>query len=226
MVARFKKWWRTEGEKLAPMRFGKRAEYILFYYRFWIAGLVILLCTGLYVADVVYQSQREIVLQGFFTNDDYGLFKSEAITRDYTAQLTLDKNQRVVFDDVMYISMDGSATDYTSASNGKIMAYVATAELDFVVTSRPVFEYYTGNLPMADLNDLLPADLLENLAPGALLYASNTDGKSTALGLDMNGSRFVKNSGFADAQGFYILFVPHSAPNKEQLVDFIRYSFS
>ena len=107
MITRFKNWRQTEAEKLAPMNFGKKVQYILYYYRFWIVGLVILVCMGLYVGDAVYQSRREIVLQGFFTNDDYGLFDAGAILDGYTSGLTLDKSQRVVFDDVLYIDLEG-----------------------------------------------------------------------------------------------------------------------
>ncbi len=226
MVSRLKKWWHTEAEKLAPMSFGKRAEYILYYYRFWIFGFIALLFIGSYVADAVYQSQREIVLQGFFTNDDYGLFDAGAITDDYTSGLTLDKNQRVIFDDVLYIDLDGGATDYTAASNGKIIAYIATSELDFVITSLPVFQHYAEKVSMIDFNELLPADLLEKISPDALLYSTNADGQTAAWGLDMSGSRFVRDNNIKDADGFYAMFVLHSAPNKEQLIDFIRYSFT
>ncbi len=226
MITRFKNWRQTEAEKLAPMSFGKKVRYILYYYRFWIVGLVILVCMGLYVGDAVYQSRREIVLQGFFTNDDYGLFDAGAILDGYTSGLTLDKSQRVVFDDVLYIDLEGGATDYTSASNGKIIAYIVTSELDFVVTSVPVFQHFATDVPMADFRALLPADLLEQIGPGALIELAGADGKTGAWGLDMSGSRFVRDSGVEAAKGFYVLFVPRSAPNQEQLVDFIRYSFA
>lgn len=225
MVEKFKKWWHTEAEKLAPMSLGSKLEYILYYYRFWIAGMMILLCLGFYVGDAVYQSRREIVLQGFFTNDDYGLFNAGDIFEGYTSGINLQKNQRIVFDDVMYIDLNGGATDYTAASNGKIIAYIATAELDFVVTSRPVFEHYAAKVPMADLNELLPADLMDKLGD-ALVYTTNAEGQTAAWGLDMSGSRFVRDSKIAEADGFYVMFVPRNAPNQDQIIDFIRYSFS
>ena len=226
MVEKFKKWWHTESEKLAPMNFGSRVEYILFYYRFWIGGLILLLCFGLYVGDAIYQSRREIMLQGFFTNDDYGLFNAGDIWKDYTSSITLQKDQRVVFDDVLYIDLKGGATDYTAASDGKIIAYFATGELDFVVTSLPVFEHYAVNVPMVDFNQLLPPDLLDKLAPNSLIYFTNAEGKTAAWGLDMGESRFVRDSQIEEADGHYVMFVPHNVPNKDQLIDFIRYCFS
>ena len=76
---RFVHWKAAEGAKLRPMRPGQRVGYILHYYRFWIMGLVVLLALGFYVGDVVVQSQKEILLQGFFTNDEYNLFPADRI---------------------------------------------------------------------------------------------------------------------------------------------------
>ena len=94
---RFVHWKAAEGAKLRPMRPGQRVGYILHYYRFWIMGLVVLLALGFYVGDVVVQSQKEILLQGFFTNDEYNLFPADRIQQDYAATQDLTRRQRIVF---------------------------------------------------------------------------------------------------------------------------------
>lgn len=216
--------WQVETEKTRNMSLRQKMEYFLFYYRFWLIGLLMICVVGAYSYDAVYQGSREILLQGFFTNDDYGLFNASTIAGDYSEGLSLTSKQRIVFDDVLYIDLDGEASDYTAASNGKIVAYMATEELDFVVTSRAVFEHYAAMVPMDDFTSLLPNDLLEKL-PNALVYAAGADGRSTACGLDMTGSRFVRDCGYDEAEGYYVMFVPHLAPHKEQTTSFIRYSF-
>ena len=105
------------------MSLRQRAGYILHYYRFWLMGLVLLLAVGFYIGDAVVQSQKEILLQGFFTNDEYTLFPAENIQKDYAATQALTRRQRIVFDDALYIDLGGDASDYTSASNGKLIAY-------------------------------------------------------------------------------------------------------
>ena len=57
-------------------------------------------------------------------------------------------------------------------------------ELDFVVTSDEVLEYYKDTFPMEDLEALLPADLREALAD-QLFFNTDADGKTTAIALDM-----------------------------------------
>ena len=59
---RFAHWKKTEAEKLRPMNAKQRAGYILHYYRFWIAGVLLLLAVGFYIGDAVVQSQKEILL--------------------------------------------------------------------------------------------------------------------------------------------------------------------
>ena len=219
-------WKETEAAKLRPMTAKQRAGYILHYYRFWFIGLALLLLVGLYIGDAVIQSHKEILLQGFFTNDEYNLFPAERIEKDYAATQTLTRQQRVVFDDALYIDLGGEASEYTAASNGKLTAYMMMHELDFVVTSDEVLEYYKDTFPMEDLEALLPADLREALAD-QLSFNTDAEGKTTAIALDMTQSRFVAGTG-ADAdpnvQHTYF-FVPAGAPHPEQIVQFLRYSF-
>ena len=223
----FARWKETEAAKHRPMTAKQRAGYILHYYRFWFIGLALLLLVGFYIGDAVIQSHREILLQGFFTNDEYNLFPAERIEKDYAATQTLTRQQRVVFDDALYIDLGGEASEYTAASNGKLTAYMMMHELDFVVTSDEVLEYYKDTFPMEDLEALLPADLRGALAD-KLFFNTDADGKTTAIALDMTQSRFVAGTG-ADAdpnvQHTYYFFVPAGAPHPEQIVQFLRYSF-
>ena len=224
---RFTRWKAAEGAKLRPMSPRQRAGYILHYYRFWLMGLVLLLAVGFYIGDAVVQSQKEILLQGFFTNDEYNLFPAENIQKDYAATQALTRRQRIVFDDALYIDLGGDASDYTSASNGKLIAYTLTHELDFVVTSDEVLAYYKDNMPMRDLREILPKDLQQQLG-SALCTEVNAEGKTVCVAVDMTGSRFVAGTG-ADADPrvahTYYLFVPESAPHTQQIAEFLRYAF-
>ena len=166
-------------------------------------------------------------MQGFFTNDEYNLFPAERIEKDYAATQTLTRQQRIVFDDALYIDLGGEASEYTAASNGKLTAYMMMHELDFVVTSDEVLEYYKDTFPMEDLEALLPADLREALAD-QLFFNTDADGKTTAIALDMTQSRFVAGTG-ADAdpnvQHTYYFFVPAGADRAVPAVQFRAVSF-
>ena len=93
----FARWKETEAAKLRPMTAKQRAGYILHYYRFWFIGLALLLLVGFYIGDAVIQSHKEILLQGFFTNDEYNLFpaeqiEKEAVKRDLDVSILLEVN--------------------------------------------------------------------------------------------------------------------------------------
>lgn len=186
-----------------------------------------MLALGFYIGDVVVQSQKEILLQGFFTNDEYNLFPAESIQKDYAATQALTRRQRIVFDDALYIDLGGEASDYTSASNGKLIAYTLTHELDLVVTSDEVLAYYKDNMPMRDLRELLPEELQRQLG-SALCMETNAEGETVCVAVDMTGSRFVAGTG-ADTDPrvahTYYLFVPESAPHTQQIAEFLRYAF-
>ena len=225
---RLRKWRRTEAEKLSRMTFRKKIEYIFAYYKWAFVGILVLALFGWYVGDAVSTAQKEVVLEGFFTNDDYNVFPADTVKKEYAAGLALKKNQTLILDDTLYISLEGDATEYTAASKGKVIAYMAARELDFVVTTRSVLDYYMdgGSVPMLDLNAVLPEDLLTKLSD-CLIAGTDSDGSPAYVALDLSGCRYVQASAYKDELPEpYVLFLPYGAPHTEQVVDFLRFLYS
>lgn len=223
---RFNKWREHTSAVMRDMSFSQKVGYIVHYYKGWFIGLLILVLFGCYVGDAVTQAHKEIYLQGFFTNDDWGLFSAEDIEKEYGSTLELTKKQTVIFDDDLYIDLGGKATEYTAASNGKLIAYMATQELDFVVTTEAVLHHYEADTPMLDFEELLPEDMFEALKPYLYQY-TNPLGETKYIGLNMSESRFIKGTyaeGDESAPEYY-MFVPYLAPQREHIVDFIRWCF-
>lgn len=220
---RFEKWRRREVAKLETMSFRGKLDYLWTYYKGWFAAFLVLLLFIGYVGDAVIQGQKETVLQGFFTNDEYNRFPAQELQRDFAARLSLGRNQRVIFDDELYVDLEGGASEYTAASNGKIIAYMAVGELDFIITSREVFEHYSGEIPMYDLKTLLPAELYTQLSQ-YIVSGENEKGEEIAAGIELSQSRFLRDADML-APGSYYLFVPYSAPHTEAICAFISYCF-
>ena len=225
---RVRAWYQAEHAKLAPMTPYKRLCYILRYYRLWFAALALVIAVLCLVGNAIVQSRRQILLEGFFTNDEWNLFDARSIERDYGAALSLGRNQRLVFDDGLYIDLGGEASDITAASNGKIVAYMATGELDFVVTTKPVLTHFEGQVPMKNLADVLTPEQLARLQP-YLVTGKGADGSEICEALDLTASRYVAGAG-ADKDpavtDTYYLFVPYNAPHTAQLADYIDYCFA
>ena len=219
----FGEWRREEAGKLREMSWKKKLEYLFVYYKGWVAGLLILLLFLGYAVDMVLQGQKETVLQGFITNDIHNAFPAGEMARDFSARLDLARNQRVSFEDDLYIDLNGEATDYTAASNGKIIAYMAVRDLDFVVAPADVFLHFAGEVPMCDLSRLLPEDLYRQLAPG-ILEAPDQTGAPIPSAIELSASRFLRDREDIP-EGTYYLFVPYSVPRPEMVRAFIRYCF-
>lgn len=222
-MRRIGEWLHGEGEKLRPMSWPKRLQYLFVYYKGWLAGFLVLLLFAGYAVDVVVQGQKETALQGFFTNDIYSAFPAKEIEAEMSARLELRRDQKILFDDDLYIDLGGEATEYSAASNGKIIAYMAVGELDFVVTTGEVYRHFAGDVPMKNLRDFLPEDLYRRLSP-YMVDASDQHGIPVPSAIELSQCRFLRDREDLPPGTFY-LFIPHSAPRDTAILEFIRYCY-
>ncbi len=221
IVSRIRSFLAAEGAKLRSMTFSQKADYLVTYYKWWFLGIVMFfLALGL-IGDVLIQSQKEIVLQGYFTNDDLNYFPGEQMEDEYAALLNLDRDHRVVFDDTLYFDLEGTADQYTAASNGKVIATMAINQLDFMVTTGPVLEHFKGEVPMKDLEEFLPEDILEALRD-QLVPGLDETGQEAYVGISMASSRYLRD---LNPEVEFFLFIPYRNPNEAALLDFLRYCF-
>ena len=214
-------WFEKEQNKLRNLALKQKINYITTYYASWFVGFLILCLFMGYIGDALIQSRKEIVLQGYFTNDDNNYFPGSQMEKEYASILTLSKGQRIVFDDSLYFDLEGTADEYTAASNGKVIATMAVNQLDFMVTTLPVLEHFKGQLPMKDLQKFLPADIL-NAVQNNMVLGLDENGEEAYVGIDMANSRYLRN--ISAKESFY-LFVPYNIPNEARLLEFLRYCF-
>ena len=214
-------WYYREQNKLRNLTLKQKLNYITTYYTGWFIGaLIICLFIG-FIGDVLIQSRKEIVLQGYITNDDYNYFPGSQMEKEYAAVLGLSNGKRIVFDDSLYFDLEGNADEYTAASNGKVIATMAVNQLDFMVTTLPVVEHFEGQLPMKDLEKFLPEDIL-NVVRDDLILGLDENGEDAYVGINMADSRYLR--GITTEESFY-LFVPYNIPNEERLLEFLRFCF-
>lgn len=215
--------FRSDREKLKNMSWKQKLQFCFAYYR-GLAVVFLILCLGLfYLGDVVIQSRTELVLQGFFANDEKNLFPAKEIMKDYAATLALPRSERISFDDSLYVDLTSSA-DYAASSQGKIVAYIAAKELDFLVVPEPLLSFYTDSLPCYALEPLLPADLSEALSRN-LYFVEDGNKEYKACALSMSGSRYMEAAPDYSGPDYYMI-VPSNTTHADAVAQFIRYSFS
>lgn len=221
ITSRIRSWYLEEAQKLRPMTLKQKISYLTTYYTRWfVLFLIICLFVG-FIGDALIQSRKEIVLQGYFTNDDHNYFPGSKMEQEYAAVLDLKRGERVVFDDSLYFDLEGTADEYTAASNGKVIATMAVNQLDFMVTTLPVLEHFRGELPMKDLEKFLPQDLLD-VVRDSLVSGLDENGQEAMVAINMSGSRYLKN---ISAEMDFYLFVPYNIPNEDALIAYLRYCF-
>lgn len=214
-------WFRKEKEKLERLTLKQKINYVTTYYTGWFIGFLIICLFAGFIGDALIQSRKEIILQGYFTNDNHNYFPGSQMEKEYASLLGVSPKGRVVFDDSLYFDLEGNADEYTAASNGKVIATMAVNQLDFMVTTLPVLKHFEGQLPMKDLKKFLPADILSKVQDN-LVLGLNENGEEAFVGINMAESRYLRD--LTTEESFY-LFIPYNIPNEERLIEFLRYCF-
>ena len=112
---------KSELEKLKPLSWRKRLEYIGMYYKWWIIGtLFVLIFLGITLGSML-ENRKETVLSCMWVNDgdmvDVGI-----IGDGYADRLGIDRNtQRLMFESGTYIDVE-SGDSFSLASQSKLSA--------------------------------------------------------------------------------------------------------
>jgi len=212
----------NEYNKLKQMNTRGKLRYLWDYYKSILFLLILVIFALFYIGDALVQHSKEMVLQGFFSNDDYNLFDADVIADDFSNYLNLSSKQRVFFDDSLYVELDSSA-EYVVASQGKISAYIAAKELDFLITTSDLAKHYSSKIPLMDLEASLPNDLLKNIG-NHLRYIEGVDHKEGAYAIDLSDSRFIKDANYKGETSYYFI-IPSNAVISEELIAFLKYAF-
>lgn len=207
---------------LRTLSFTQKLRFILDYYRGYAFIFLCLALAGFYLGDVWMQTRRETVLEGFFTNDETNCFPADQIAKEFSRVLGLSSKQQVVFDDSLYIQR-GSSIDYHTASQSKIVAYVSARELDFLVTTRELTDYYSKTFPLCDLEQLLPSQLAGQLKDN-LYYIPDSQGVTKACAVSLEGSRFSKGAASHTAAPHYLMVFSYTQ-HPDVVIRFLEYAF-
>jgi len=209
-------------ETLKTLSLPQKFRFIMDYYKGYAFILLCLILAGFYLGDAWMQTRRETVLEGFFTNDEANLFPAGRISKEFSRFLGLSPRQQVLFDDSLYVQ-PGSSIDYHTASQSKIVAYISARELDFLVTTKDLTDYYRKSLPLYDLEQLLPPRLADRLKNN-LYYAPDSSGAPKACAISLEGSRFTEGTASQPAAPYYLMVFSYTE-HRDTMIRFLEYAF-
>lgn len=99
--------------------------------------------------DAFLSARKRIVIEGFLVNTQ-SIVDAKALAKDYGAFLHLGNKDRVYFEDNLSIE-PGNKRKNEIASESKIVAHIASGELDFIIIPEGMFSHYEKGVGMKDL---------------------------------------------------------------------------
>ncbi len=155
--------FREEREALKQGTFKQKAAYFWDYYKWHaigtIAGIAILI-------SVIYgiATRKENAFYAAMLNS-VDLRQDEGFAADFMEYAGIDpETYAVTFDNSLYISFD-HFDDMTVASTEKLMAYLAAAQLDVILSGDGLFSHYANEETFSDLREVLTEEQLAVCEP-------------------------------------------------------------
>lgn len=208
-----KKWLRTEWEKLAPMTWKQRREYIWEYYKLaLIAAAVLIVFTVSMVQNSLYR-QKTLLISGIFINSTTTEEGYAFVKEGYWEHCGADSDTRAELVEVRSIRYN--VEQPTAMDANAVMtvdAMIAAGDLDYIICDLTAAEFYGRQGYCFDLSQELPSGNWNLL---------QTSTGFTAIAL--TGSRLEQEFGLY-AQPSYILF-PITAPDWARCERFLNYLF-
>ncbi len=215
-----KKEIRTERHKLKEMSLQDKLWYIWEYYKFHIGGVIAAAMLISVIITSVYNSTIHPALHCIIINSQSELDTS-VLEEDFHALMGFGKKQPV-YAETMFIAYGDAATEYSYASMAKISALVASKDLDVLMADQESMEHYASMDGLADLSQLLPADVL-SAVESRLGSFPDSSGQSLAVSLDISGTDFARAMHLSEsASGLSII---SNSTHTEAAIALIRYIF-
>ena len=168
----------------------------------------------------VYNSTIHPALHCIIINSQSELDTS-VLEEDFHALMGFGKKQPV-YAETMFIAYGDAATEYSYASMAKISALVASKDLDVLMADQESMEHYASMDGLADLSQLLPADVL-SAVESRLGSFPDSSGQSLAVSLDISGTDFARAMRLSEsASGLSII---SNSTHTEAAIALIRYIF-
>lgn len=217
----FKQEAAAEKEKFSRMSLSDKLWYIWEYYKFHILALILAVALIGTVGSSVYRNiYYSNALYGYVLNNySETPFDSTPYNEGFAEHMGFTRYEQL-FLESSYVSYGDAATEYSYATMAKISALLAARDLDFMIMDEENFLHYMEMDAFADLEQILPDDLLA-AAEGRLLYATDSAGNSRAYAISVADTGFAESSHLT--QDCRYLGILTNSQRTETAIAFLRY---
>lgn len=213
---------KNELHKLKNMSAKDKLWYLWEYYKFHFLAVILLLGVLGSVVSTLLKPNYDTLISCAVINNKALDASMDYLENGFWEYKGSPAKERVFLDTSMQISVEENASSLEYASMAKLSAMVFSQDLDVIISTPDVIEHYGGLDGSADLEELLPPDLLEQLEP-CLHYVTTENGRTYACGISLEDTEFIQKTGIAMEQP--MLSILEVSTHKETGIDLIRYLF-
>lgn len=213
---------KIERQKFQKMSRQDKIWYIWEYYKFHIAAVLGIIGVICIIATSIYNNTFSTVLYAIVVNNrtNQETVDFEPLTTGFHEYMGYGKKDEI-FAESMFISYD-DMSEFSYASMAKVSALIASKELDVMISDKEYLDHYIEMDGLMHLEDVLPADLSEQLKD-RFYYGTDESGQTYVAGIDISGTDFAASTGIVLEPALYS--VVSNTLRTDTAIALLRYIF-
>lgn len=170
--------------------FRQKISFIWDYYKWWIAGFILLIIVAANTIPTMIENSKEVALYAVFVNTEIANPDSTDIIDHFIKEKDIDiENKRTVLDTSLIINRN-RGDQFSMQCNQKMLALFASNEPDILLCDVDNYDFYAENGCFASLEDVLPKELFEKYKP-YMLTCSSSDDQTIYYGINVKTSKVL-----------------------------------
>lgn len=220
---------REEQKKFKHMTPKEKAGYIWDYYKIHIiVGIFLLIFAAMLIRDV-RKNSLPIHLNACIVNSNFTYDTEATIPTAYVNYADIDTDKENYYIDYSMHIVPENFDQVGLAYQQKLMALFSSAELDVLMADKPLIESFADVDAYANLEELLPADLKQELEEKGYTYFTYPNEEPIPVGIYMENCTRMNQDGefgtyFPESEPIFTIAINTERP--DYAIEFLRFLIS
>lgn len=195
----------------------QKLSYIWDYYKFPIIGIPLGILLLIYVISA-FTGTKDVPFSVYFINQDVSLESCQSLEAKLLATPALADIVEDIYADASLI-INPEAPDFDSQMS--FTASISGHTIDIMISDQSFLEYYAKMDALADLSEVLPADLYDLMMP-YLITTENKEGLMTPYAIDLSDCAYFTDLNLNTP----VLTIAKYSEHQEACIAFLHLVFS
>lgn len=195
----------------------QKLSYIWDYYKFPIIGIPLGILLLIYVISA-FTGTKDVPFSVYFINQDVSLESCQSLEAKLLATPALADIVEDIYVDASLI-INPEAPDFDSQMS--FTASISGHTIDIMISDQSFLEYYAKMDALADLSEVLPADLYDLMMP-YLITTENKEGLMTPYAIDLSDCAYFTDLNLNTP----VLTIAKYSEHQEACIAFLHLVFS